>query len=56
MIREKIPRYLYPVEDELLPIPYYFNINEPKIKSAGKIRRRTKHKRKNKKLKSHRKI
>jgi hypothetical protein len=30
------------VEDELLPIPYYFKINEPKIKSGGKIRRRTK--------------
>ena len=56
MTSEKIPRYLYPVEDELLPIPYYFNINEPKIKSAGKIRKKTKHKRKNKKLKSHRKI
>jgi hypothetical protein len=56
MSSEKIPRYLYPVEDEFLPIPHYLEINEPKIKSGGKIKRRTKHKRKNKKLKSRRKI
>ena len=59
MDSEKIPRYLYPIEDELLPIPYYFEINEEsklKIKSVDKIKRKTKNKRKNKKLKSHRKI
>jgi hypothetical protein len=63
-----IPRYLYPIEEELLPIPYYFNKLELGIKEGikegteekqkgGRIRRRSK-KRKNKlrrKINTHRK-
>ena len=48
MYVEKIPRYLYPVEDEL-PIPYYFSKLElgledskPKKKKSRKTRKKSK--------------
>ena len=56
-----IPRYLYPKEDELLPIPYYFTKLELGIedsKKGGKTRRVRKTKKKSKlrrKVKTHRK-
>jgi len=65
-----IPRYLYPIEEELLPIPYYFNKLELGIKEGikegieeipkgGKLKRiRRSKKRKNKlrrKINTHRK-
>ena len=50
---EKIPRYLYPVEDEL-PIPNYLSnieldIEEKKTKRKSKRKRKTKNKAKTKK-------
>jgi hypothetical protein len=51
---DKIPRYLYPIEDTL-PIPYYFSRMElglPDEKEGGK--RRTRKLRKTKKQKSKR--
>lgn len=57
-----IPRYLYPIEEELLPIPYYFNKLELGIddkQEAGKIKKikRRSKKRKNlrRKINTHRK-
>ena len=51
-----IPRYLYPKEDELLPIPYYFELELGKKKSKTRRVRKTKKKSKlRRKVKTHRK-